>query len=286
VKYSPNGKFPDASGTRKNESDKLLSVPSQAAQPRTQAATENQHNKMQNYCKTIGALAAASALVAGTAQAELEYELHTGYSSEYLFRGLDLGDDLVEVGADVAYGWDNVKLSGGAWAAAFDAAAPTGNQVDNEVDIYAEAGYDFGFLTASVGYIYYWNVGHLGADNQEVYGALSHDFGFATLSLTSYWDVDATNRGDTDGYTELGLSKSFELNQCLALNVGTNVGFLVEGKEFTAWTTKASLDWGFAEHAKLSPFVALSIGLGESEGSAWNSTENELVGGSMLSVGF
>lgn len=241
---------------------------------------------MQNYCKTIGALAAASALVAGNAKAEVEYELHTGYSSEYLFRGLDLGDDLVEVGVDAAYEWNGLTLSAGVWAAAFDSSARTGNQVDNETDLYAEVSKDFGFVTASVGYIYYWNVGHLGADNQEVYVGLSHDLGFATISLTSYWDVDKTNKGDTEGYTELGLSKSFELNQCLTLNVGTNVSYLIEDHEFVAWTSKVSLDWGFAEHAKLSPFVALSIGLGEARNTRWVSTENELVGGSMLSVSF
>jgi hypothetical protein len=49
---------------------------------------------MKNYCKTIGALAAASALVAGTASAEIEYNIGTGYTNEYLFRGLNLGQDL------------------------------------------------------------------------------------------------------------------------------------------------------------------------------------------------
>ncbi len=57
---------------------------------------------MQNYCKLIGAMAAASALVAGSASAEIEYELHTGYHNEYIFRGIDLGNDMVDVGADVA----------------------------------------------------------------------------------------------------------------------------------------------------------------------------------------
>ena len=241
---------------------------------------------MQNYCKTIGALAAASALVAGNAKAEVEYELHTGYSSEYLFRGLDAGDHLTEVGVDAAYKWDGLSLSAGVWAAAFQSPARTGNQVDNEVDAYAEVSKDFGVLTASVGYIYYWNMGGLGADNQEVYAGLSHDLGFATIFLTSYFDVDRTNKGDTDGYTELGLTKSFTLNQCLTLNVGSNVSYLIEDHEFIAWTSKVSLDWGFAEHAKLSPFVAVSIGLGESPRTSWVSTENELLGGSMLSVSF
>src|SRR6188768_123162 len=89
-------------------------------QPRTLAATENQHNTMQNYCKTIGALAAATALVAGNAQAEVEYELHTGYSTEYLFRGLDLGQDLVEVGFDAATEWNGLGFSAGAWYGSYD----------------------------------------------------------------------------------------------------------------------------------------------------------------------
>jgi uncharacterized protein (TIGR02001 family) len=241
---------------------------------------------MQNYCKTIGALAAASALVAGNASAEVEYEIHTGYSSEYLFRGLDLGDDLLEVGLDAATEVNGFGLSAGMWAGAFDSSAATGNDTDNEVDLYVEGSKDLGFATAAIGYIYYWNLASLGADNQEVYFQASRDLGFASASLTYFWDVDSTNGGDTDGYTELALSRSFELNSCLTLNVGTNVGYLVEGGDFTAWTTKASLDWGFVDRAKLSPFVAFSMALGESAGSAWAETGNEFVAGSMLSVSF
>ncbi len=245
---------------------------------------------MQNYCKTIGALAAASALVAGNASAiELEYELHTGYSSMYLWRGLDLGDDLIEVGADVATEWNGLGLSAGAWYGSFD--APIGGlQIDSDkLDLYAEVSKDLGFMTASVGYIsYIFNQSHfnedvLNLDNaQEIYFGISRDLGFANASLTYFWDVET----DNEGYSELALSRGFELSPCLTLNVGTNVGYLVEGGDFSAWTTKASLDWGFVENAKLSPFVALSIALGESSESAWHSTDNELVAGSMLSVSF
>ncbi|RYD22104.1 MAG: hypothetical protein EOP88_09120 [Verrucomicrobiaceae bacterium] len=237
---------------------------------------------MQNYIKTIGALAAASALVAGNANAEVEYEIHTGYSSQYIFRGLDLGDDLVEVGVDAAAEWNGLAISGGVWATAFDAEAPTGNQIDSEVDLYTEVSKDLGFLTASVGYIYYWNVGNLGFDNQEVYFSVSRDFGFAEAYLTYFWGVD----GDNDGYSELGLSRGFELNQCLTLNVGTNVGYLVEQGQATAWTSKVSLDWGFAERATVSPFVAFSVALSDDVDTAYLGSENEFVAGSMLKVGF
>ena len=234
---------------------------------------------MQNYCKTIGALAAASALVAGNAQAEVEYELHTGYSSEYLFRGANLGDDLVEVGLDAAYTVDHFTLKGGVWAGAFsNSPVNTGNNVDNEVDWYTEAGYDFGFLTASVGYIYYWNIGALGEDSQEVPFTLSHDFGFANLYLTYFWSVDGPNN---NGYMELGGSHSWELSPCLALTYKSNIGFQVEEGDFTAWTNKISLDWGFSENAKVSPFIAFSLDCAQVPG-----IQDELLGGSMLSVSF
>ncbi|MGA0845883.1 MAG: hypothetical protein ACO3RV_05020, partial [Luteolibacter sp.] len=77
---------------------------------------------MQNYCKTIGALAAASALVAGNASAELEYELHTGYTSEYLFRGIDLGQDLVEAGFHASPELSGLNVSAGAWYGCYDTA--------------------------------------------------------------------------------------------------------------------------------------------------------------------
>jgi uncharacterized protein (TIGR02001 family) len=237
---------------------------------------------MQNYCKTIGALAAASALVAGNASAEVEYELHTGYTSEYLFRGQDLGNDLIEVGADVAGEWNNIGLSAGAWYANVLGAPGIHGSVDesySELDLYAEASYDFGCLTASVGYIYYYYpenwYGQFLSDQQEVYFGVSHDFGFVNSSFTYFWDVE----GDNNGYSELALSRSFELSPCLALNVGTNISYLFEESEFGSWTTKTSLDWGFAGTAKLSPFVALSVAIEDS-------LSDELVGGSMLSVSF
>ena len=251
---------------------------------------------MQNYCKTIGALAAASALVAGNAKAEVEYELHTGYTSEYLFRGLNLGQDLVEVGFDAATEWNGLGFSAGAWYGSYD----LGTEVDglgnvreadiDELDLYAEVSKDLGFLTVAVGYIYYMNEDAAAQngfpaivdDAQEIYFSVARDFGFANASLTYFWDVET----DNDGYTELALDRSFELNQCLALFVATNVGYLVEQGQATAWTTKVGLDWNFAGTAKLSPFAALSIALSDDNDTFYAGSGNEFVAGSMLSVSF
>lgn len=276
--------FPASDLVRWRETRKAWN-PLSRERPRA-AATENQQQTMQNYCKIIGALAAASALAAGNAQAEVEYELHTGYTSEYLFRGTNLGTDLTEVGIDAKYEWNGLSLSGGVWAAAFDSVY-TYDDIDGEIDMYAEVGKDWGFVTTSVGYIYYYNGanGHYGdvfRDQQEVYFSLSHDFGFLNTYLTYFWDV----AGDNDGYSELGVSKNFEFNSCLNLEVSSNVGYLVEQGKGTAVTTKAQLNWGFAEHVKVSPFVSLSIALSDDIDTAYYRSGNELVGGTMLTVSF
>jgi hypothetical protein len=236
---------------------------------------------MQNYCKTIGALAAASALVAGNASAEVEYELHAGYTSEYLFRGLILGQDLVETGVDVSGEWNNVGLSAGAWYGSFSS-GPGGQQDFDELDLYGEASYDLGFLTASVGYIWYVNQRLLGDDAQEVYFSVGRDFGFVNASLTYFWDIEQ----DNEGYSEIALDRSFELNSCLALNCATKVGYLFEQSDFNSWTTTVALDWAFRENVTLSPFVSLAVALGDSAGTAWNDTDNEFVAGSMLRASF
>jgi len=261
----------------------------QTGAARKQAATETNTKKyMQNYCKTIGALAAASALVAGNASAEVEYTLGTGYSSEYLFRGDILGQDLVEVSASASTEWNGIGLSAGAWYASFDA----NQNSTTELDLFGEASKDLGFATLALGYIWYQNddldfSGFGGPsfrvdDSQEVYVKASRDLGFANAYAVYYWDLE----GDNDGYSELGLSRGFELNQCLTLNLGTNIGYMWEDDQDTSWTTKASLDWGFAESAKLSPFVALAVQLTDDNDNYTAGFGNELIGGCMLSTSF
>lgn len=249
---------------------------------------------MRNYCKLIGALAAASAFAAGNASAvELDYNLHAGYTSEYLFRGTNLGNDLIEAGFDASAEVAGLAVSAGVWYADFDAPSGFGNidHSQTEIDLYAEVSKDLGFLTASVGYIYYYNDqddiddflvgGHL-PDAQEVYFQVSREFYGVEASLTYYWDIVT----DNDGYAELAVSKGFELNGCLTLNVGTALGYIAEEGHLAHLTTKVSLDWGFAEHAKLSPFVAASVDLSGGHGIAYGAAKNELVGGALVSVGF
>jgi uncharacterized protein (TIGR02001 family) len=229
-------------------------------------------------CKTLGTLAAAATLVAGNASAEIETKIHTGYTSQYLWRGLDLGNDLIETGVDVSTEWNGLALSAGAWYAGFEAG---GEHVD-ELDLYAEVAKDFGFVKGSIGYIAYLYPKTGGDTYQELYFGLARDLGFATASLKYFWDV----QGDNDGYSELGLTKSYELKPGLSLTVDSNIGYLIEQGQATAWTSKLTLDWSFAEHFKLSPFVAASLALSDDGDTLYAGSHNELVAGSMLSFTF
>ncbi len=261
----------------------------------TLLTTEN-NNTMQNYYKTIGALVAASALVAGNSSAEVEYELHTGYTNDYLFRGLDLGDDLVEVGVDVATEWNGLDLSAGAWYGSFDALTPaglpvTGSYSTSELDLYAEVSKDLEFLTAAVGYIKYINDDTTAGlipvptkidDAQEVYFSLAKEFFGVDFSLAYFWDIET----DNDGYTELGASKGFELSPCVTLNTGVAVGYLAEQGQVGHLTAKLALDWAFTTTATVSPFIANSWSLSDDVDTIYGENDNEFVAGTMLSVSF
>lgn len=231
---------------------------------------------MQNYYKTIGALVVASAFAASNASAEVESEVHVGYTSEYLFRGNIFGQDLAEGGLDVATSYNGIDLSAGAWLGSFHDGA--GTDVD-ELDIYAEASKDLGFLTAAVGYIWYQNDTLIGDDAQELYFSVAKSFFGVDFSLTYFWDIET----DNDGYSELAASRGFELSPCLTLNVSAALAYFVEEGDLAHLTNRISLDYAYSETATISPFIAHSFGLGE---TANYTSENELVAGSMLSVSF
>jgi hypothetical protein len=236
---------------------------------------------MQNYRKTIGALAAASALVAGNASAEVEYEIHTGYTSEYIWRGQNLGADLTEVGLDMATEYNGIGLSAGLWYGSFHKGGTTSDATVSELDLYGEASKDLGFATAAIGYISYMNFGTNSADDaQEVYFSLAQTYFGVDFSLAYYWDIET----DNDGYTELAASKGFELSPCLTLNTGAALGYLWEQSSFVHLTAKVALDYAFTETATISPFIAHTWAVDDEGVNAGQ--ENEFVGGTMLSVSF
>ena len=236
----------------------------------------------------LAALAAVTAMAAAAPPSEVDYELHTKYSNEYLFRGLNLGKDLVEVGADVTADVRGVGLSAGVWYGSFQDNAVPGlgspTQDAIELDLYGQISKNFGLCTGSLGYLYrYFEANDNNTLNtQEVVFGLSHQFWGIDTSLTYYWGVEK----DNNGYSEFALGKGIELSHSLVLNCGLALGYLAEQGQLTALTSKLSLDWGVTHTATLSPFVKWSVALSDDNDTAYYGSKNQIVGGMMLSVAF
>jgi hypothetical protein len=233
---------------------------------------------MRNYIKSVGALAAASTLVAGSASAELEGEVHVGYANMYEFRFYDVGDSLFEAGVDLAYETGPVTLTAGAWYGAWDGNSLTGGTIagyaDSELDLYAGIGTDFGPVSVELGYIYYYFPGY--SDNpfrfpsptntQEIYLSAGVDlFWGIGLGSTAFYDFDAF-----DGlYVDTSISKSFAFNECLSLDLAVGFGYAdghgLQGSSnpFSVGTkdgyqgmyASAQLPWEFRDGVVLTPYM-------------------------------
>jgi len=257
-------------------------------------------NMMRNYSKLLGALAATSAFAAGSAfagtpvmtttaptqtaaacDAGFDGNIHIGYNTDYIFRGTDQGNDMVEAGLDLSKDFGGFSLSGGLWHASINDSV-VGDY--DELDLYAEASKDFGFATAYIGYIWYHYQGTDEIDDaQELYFGLSRDLGWGiNASLTYYWDVETDNQG----YTELGLEKSIEFTPCISLDLGSKLAYLVEEGDFSHWTTSAALNFKIKETFTISPYVAYSVELDGAEEYSGKNEHNYLFGGVKASVSF
>ena len=255
---------------------------------------------MRKHTKIVGAMAAASALVAGYASAEIEGEVHVGYSNMYEFRFVDLGSDLIEAGADVSYDAGFVGLSAGAWYGSVNDSQTVGNSF-NELDLYAAVSKELGPVSLELGYIYYYFTDTPGTlDTQEVYLSASYEIAWGiAASATYYYDFDSNN----GWYLQPELSKTFEFNDCLDLIVSAGVGVsdghgwqarsarLNPGSTadgFQGWFVKAELPWEFREGVTLAPYLKytdadskLAADINNLQGG-----QEHLIGGVKLSVGF
>ena len=77
-------------------------------------------------------LATGTALMAGLASAEIEGELHAGWNSEYVWRGIDQGGgSMVEAGIDFGMGLGNgFAANAGIWYASVNGGAGAFDEVN------------------------------------------------------------------------------------------------------------------------------------------------------------
>ncbi|MFM7182418.1 MAG: hypothetical protein ACKO2G_13265 [Verrucomicrobiales bacterium] len=203
-----------------------------------------------------------------------------GYASEYEFRGLDLGDDLVSADLTLTYAMsDKLSLYAGAWYATL------WDGDYNEIDLTAGASYDLGFGTGGLLYRHYLYDGDI-SDNNEIGLLFSTDadlLGGVSLSLGSYYDFEF------DGfYFELGASYSRSLTDMIGLSLSTGVSYVVDyngvdGDGFNHVFAQLALPITLRENVTLSPFIRATWAIEELEALG---ADDLVLGGANLTVTF
>lgn len=240
---------------------------------------------MRNYNKTIGALAAVTALTAGVASAEIEGDVYAGYATDYIFRGVNLAEDLAEAGANLS---TVCPLTGGTITAGlwYGSGNDDNGDFDNQLNTTVGISKEFSGVNLGVGYINYDLINGTGEDTQEVYLSASAEvFAGIVLGATGYYDFDA----NSGWYFETGASKSFEINETVSLNLSAGIGLYESSNTsddgFNHWYLGAALPWKATEQLTVTPFVKY-VDTDSDYEPGLSEDGDEIVGGVRLSVGF
>jgi len=241
--------------------------------------------------KTSTILAISSGLFFGQAQAEIETEFHVGYNSEYIYRGVDLGDDAFEYGLAVAGESD----CGLVWRASIWSISPDGTNTNgspDELDINAEVEKDLGFGSLAAGftaYTYDSSAAHPAGDDSEIYVGLSTQQAGIDLGLTVFYGTDGAL--DEQVLLEGTVGYKFTVSEKVSGKIGIAYGYMLdEGKggysnddgEVYA-SAILSFDIALSEDITLSPYVKYIEGEDKRIG---NAAHDGVIGGASVRFRF
>ena len=219
-------------------------------------------------------LAFFSALSADKVAAEdIGAEVSVGYDTDYMFRGVNLGQDLLWSDVNVSTSLsDGLDLGVGAWYA--NVADDAGN---DELDIYAGLSTSMGDMSVDLGATYYYYPDPTAGEGTLEFGiGLGTSAGPVDLSLGLYYDIDLEA-----AYYEVGAATSFDLTDTMAVDVGGAIGN-ADGDTLTALTFTIGVPITLSDSASLSPYVGVNIPLDDYE----DEFGDDIYSGLSLTVGF
>ena len=200
-------------------------------------------------------------------------EVSVGYDTDYMFRGVNLGQDLLWSDVNVSTSLsDGLDLGVGAWYA--NVADDAGN---DELDIYAGLSTSMGDMSVDLGATYYYYPDPTAGDGTLEFGiGLGTSAGPIDLSLGLYYDIDLEA-----AYYEVGAATSFDLTDTMAVDVGGAIGN-ADGDTLTALTFTIGVPITLSDSASLSPYVGVNIPLDDYE----DAFGDDIYSGLSLTVGF
>ena len=214
--------------------------------------------------KTSTLLAISSALVlSNAAQAEIEGEVHVGYNTDYVFRGADLGENAVEVGADI-----NGSLSCGIdWSLGIWYINPDSDSGLDEIDFYGEISKDLGFGTLALGFINYQFSNTGGSDDDEIYVAASTEFAGLEAGLTLTFGVSGLV--DDAVFLEGSLAKGFDISDKFSGEVSLGAGYIIDEGDagnyyatdgYAYGTLTVSGSYALTDQVSINPYISYTEG--------------------------
>ncbi len=150
--------------------------------------------------------------------------MNVAFLSQYIWRGQAFTKDSLVIQPELTLGYYGFSFDiwGNLDTDQYDAAKGdgSGHSKYTETDLTLSYGRSFGPVNASIGYIYYALDGV--DDTMEFYLSAGLDVLLAP-TLTIYRDVDNA----PGWYLKLGISHSFALTDCIGLDLGASVAYLI-----------------------------------------------------------
>ncbi len=213
----------------------------------------------------------------------LEASVTLGYDTQYIYRGVEVGDHLIWSALDLNVPLsDSLKWNFNAW---YGALADTPSDY-GELDLYTALRYTAGPVTFGPSYKWYHYT-------QAEGGALEnqHEIGLeATISPVSGLAIytGAFYEFEVEGfYYEFGVSYTAQINENFALVPGAKVSYsddstVANSSEFNHVAVSLAAPIKLTSKATLTPFVELNIPLDNLDANQ----DEEVHGGAFISVAF
>ena len=194
--------------------------------------------------------------------------LSTGYDTDYIFRGYDLGHDFVWTQLDLSVPLgDSLEFAVGAWYTDGFNDAPS-----NELDLYASLSFDFGVVGVELGYTHYaypdgsFGDGSNGDESNEAYLAVGTTLGPVDVGVAYYYDFDLeTSYIEATAGTSVPLSNNVSLEPSIGISyIDIDDDFIpagVDGSGFNHFFARLDAPIRLTGNATLTPYIAVTSAL-------------------------
>ncbi len=214
---------------------------------------------------------------------DLGMTISVGYDSDYIFRGVNYGENLIW--SEVAKSYtltDTLSLDFGVWYGSLAGEEGPDGRAYDELDLISGLTYDLGRVQVGVGYIWYY-FPHHSDHTGEIVASLSSSVGIVDLGLNYYYD----HRLLDGHYIELTASTSYAITDRVSLEPGVSVAYEVDYNTstngFAAVGVGLALPIQLTSTATLTPYISANLPIDVLEDAGEDDT---LYGGVSLSVSF